>query len=174
MEMLEGFDEKPKRPQFLTVLCILSFVGGSFFIIRNAVLYARAGDIASIISTAKKNVEQDSARGIDSVKRPRSKEDRKVFGNFMNSFSDMTTKKGLQENAMATIISSVITLLGALLMWRLKKIGFYIYILGTIVGLAAPVIFFGATSNAFAAGIFSQFFGVVFIFLYALNYRSLH
>ncbi len=174
MDKSEGFEENTeKRTQFLTVLCILTFIGSSLFIIRNAVLYAKADEIAAGISKAKNIVANDRTNGTDSTNMRRHHERKNMAGNILNSFSDMTSASAIRKNAIGTIISSVITLLGALVMWRLKRIGFFIYILGTLVGVAVPLVLFGASGNSIAVAIFSQFFGFLFIALYALNYRNL-
>ncbi|HVZ95621.1 MAG TPA: hypothetical protein VG847_02020 [Chitinophagaceae bacterium] len=174
MDDTEGFEDSPaKRPQFLTVLCILTFIGSSLFIFRNAMLYANADAVAGIFSKVKNSAEKNTMSRMDSANMRRRQERKIAFGNMMNSFSDMASAGSIRKNAIGTIISSVITLLGALVMWRLRRIGFFIYILGTLAGVAVPLVLFGASGNSIAMAIFSQFFGFLFIALYALNYRSL-
>ncbi|MDQ6890443.1 MAG: hypothetical protein M3Z56_09240, partial [Bacteroidota bacterium] len=63
-------------------------------------------------------------------------------------------------------------LVGAILMWQLRRTGFYLYIIGVIIGIIVPFYLYG--NNLIAVGIsaFTSFFGLVFIALYALNFRS--
>jgi len=63
------------------------------------------------------------------------------------------------------LILSLGSFFGALKMWKLKKLGFYIYVVAQVLMLILPVIF-GAPFSLFGAVITA-----VFVILYALNLK---
>ena len=90
----------------------------------------------------------------------------------MVSFSKMFTEATIKKNAIGTIVSAIFTLIGAWMMWRLKRVGFYLYIGGVIIGIIVPFYLYGNNILAIGISAFSSFFGLVFIALYALNFKS--
>lgn len=131
-----------KRSNFLTVLCILSWVGSGLAILYYGYQYA-----------------------------------------LMTQFTHSLGLSGKTKLSWITIILFVsalmplLTLTGSILMWFLRRWGFYIYVLGQIV----PVIlgFYVAISVNGVHGpslIFAILWGVVpigFVVMYALNFKSL-
>jgi hypothetical protein len=75
--------------------------------------------------------------------------------------------------AIGSLVAALLTLSGALLMWQLKRNGFYLYIAGVAVGIIIPFYVFGNDLVAVGASSFANFFGLIFIALYALNLKSL-
>lgn len=171
---LNEFDQEPRlRPTLLTVLCILTFVGSGFTIVKNAFSYSMAAQSAKIFSSSVARRYDDSTLQKDSVMETRRK-NQSIFGaKMIGSLSKIMTEDNIRKNAIGEIISGVCTLFGAVLMWRLRRTGFYLYVAGIIVGLVVPFYLYG--NNLLAVGIssFSGFFGLVFIALYALNIKSL-
>jgi len=55
----------------------------------------------------------------------------------------------------------------------LFKKGFYLYIIGVIIGLVIPFYLYGGNLIAVGISSVSGFFGLVFIALYALNLKSM-
>ncbi len=90
------------------------------------------------------------------------------------TLSKMFTEENIKKGAIGSLLAALLTLSGALLMWRLKKSGFYLYIGGVLVGLIVPLVIYG--NNFLAVGIssFGAFFGLIFIALYALNLKSMN
>jgi hypothetical protein len=83
------------------------------------------------------------------------------------------TLENIKNNSYASILSSILTVLGAILMWKLRKIGFWIYVLGTVIGVVAPVIIFPGNIIAVILSIGLAFFGALFVVLYAINKKQL-
>jgi hypothetical protein len=79
----------------------------------------------------------------------------------------------LRKLAQGNLVAALFTLGGALLMWRLRRMGFYFYITGVIFSLAVPFYIFGNDFIAVGATSFNNFFGLVFIALYALNLKAM-
>ena len=171
---LDEFDGEPAiRPTLLTVLCILTFIGSGWAIATNLWAYTTAAESAKVISYMGHRTVADSINRKDSLIYKIGEKKKSAFGEkMMMSVSKMFNEETIKNNAIGGIISAIFTLVGAILMWRLNKIGFYIYIAGVLIGLIIPFYLYG--NNIIAVGIsaFSGFFGLVFIALYALNLRS--
>ncbi len=172
---LSEFEQEPvSRPTLLNVLCILTFIGSSWTIITNTWAYTTAAHSAKLFSYAGKRMTADSLNKKDSVAYEIGKKKRSAFGEkMMISFSKMLTESSIKKNAIGGIVSAVFTLLGAIIMWRLSRIGFYLYISGVIIGIMVPFYIYGNNLIAVGFSAFSSFFGLVFIALYALNFKSL-
>ena len=118
---------------------------------------------ATIGSGAMKNTEdqlnQQGVKAPDFVKQ------------IMGSVEADMNPDFLRKLAIFKFISCLLTLTGAILMWNLKKFGFYLYILGIIVLVIAPITM-GKLVGAIGATIMG-FIGVVFIVMYAVNLKQM-
>ena len=165
--------ESRLRPTLLTVLCILTFVGSSWLIITNVWSYSTASKSAKMFSEVMRR-EGASTRQSDTVIQKKKKDNHSMFGEkMMVSVSKIMTEQNIRKNAIGAIISGLFTLVGAILMWRLRRNGFYFYVAGVIIGLIVPFYLFGNNLIAIGMSVFSGFFGLVFIALYALNFKNL-
>jgi len=169
METITSTSSMPSTPTrgvrstFLTVICILTFIGSGWGIISAVRSYAMADYTASIAGGAMKNAEdqineQGNAPGF--VKQ------------IMGSVIEDMNPDFLRKIAISKFISCLLTLSGALLMWKLKKIGFYLYIAGIIVLVAAPLVM-GKLVGAIGATIVGMI-GVVFIVMYGVNLKQMN
>ena len=165
---LNEFDEELHvRPTLLKVLCILTFIGSSWLILTQLWSYSTASKTAQMISSA---INKDSSV---QQQHARHKEGFFLGKKMMISVSKMMTVENIRKTAIGTIMSAILTLIGAILMWWLKRSGFYLYITGTIIGLSVPFYLYGANTMSVGISFFSGFFGLIFIALYALNIKSL-
>ena len=170
---LTDFEKEPRlRPTLLTVLCILTFIGSSWTIIANVWSYSTAARSAKAFSTIMKR-QDDSGPQNDTIVQKRKDEKHSIFEKkMMTSVSKIMTEENIRKNSIGAIISGLFTLVGAVLMWRLRRIGFYLYIAGVFIGLIVPFYLFGNNLLAVGMSVFSGFFGLVFIALYALNFKN--
>lgn len=163
-------NEPVSRPSFLTWLCILTFVGSGWAIVSSVYTYISANKYANILSE-EKPFKSDTTY-VDSTKSVHN--ERKVFSEKIKaSFSKILEKDNMRKLALGNLIAALFTLSGALVMWRLNRIGFYLYIIGVVFSLVVPFYLFGTDMIAVGATAFNNFFGVVFIALYALNLKSM-
>lgn len=164
--------ELPKRSTFLTVLCVLTFIGSGWAVFSNIYTYNTAAKTVQLFEKSV-TLRRDSIRNEDSIVRPENKKG-EIFGEkMMNSVSKMMTVDNIHKSALGAFIAALFTLGGAILMFNLRRIGFYLYIIGVIMGLLIPFYLYGGNLMAVGLSVFSGFFGLVFIALYALNLKSM-
>lgn len=148
------------RPTLLTVLCILTFIGSGFSIYSGIQSYLTADVTAGATSEAMEELQDQM-------------EDQEVpgfMGELFNSIGETMTPDKVKNMGIATLISSILTLIGAVFMWGLRKNGFYLYVIGTIIAIVAPMLIYnGMMGNFSAAG--NTFIGILFSVLYGLNLK---
>lgn len=169
---LYEFESEPeKRSSFLTWLCILTFIGSGWAIISCIWSYTTAAKTSTMFS---QNVvmKRDSAFQKDTAAI--DKKHSAIEGKIKASFSKILKEDNIRKTAIGGFIAALLTLTGALFMWHLKKEGFYIYISGVVFGILVPFYVFGNDLIAIGASSFANFFGLVFIALYALNLKSMN
>lgn len=167
LNSLEQTPVKPIRPTFLTVLCILTFIGSGYGIISGISGYFTAETTAGVTQAAMEDAkDQISGSGTDAGTR--------IAEKMLSGASEVLKPENLKKNALFSIIASIFTLVGAILMFQLKKAGFWAYVLGTVISIAAPFVIFGAGNLiSMAATIGAAFIGIIFVVLYALNLKHL-
>ena len=69
---------------------------------------------------------------------------------------------------LVALIFALASLFGAILMWKLKKIGFFLYSGANVIAIFLPIIFISGSIAWFGA-----FITVLFIVLYGLNVKHL-
>ena len=150
------------RPTFLTVLCILTFIGSGWSIYSGISNYYTADVAYGLVNEQFERVQDDLSDqdGVEAATK------------LLQSIGDSMTPEKIKNNGIATAITSLITLIGAILMWGLRKTGFYVYVIGAIAAVIAPITIFGGFAGALASG-GAAFVGILFIVLYALNLKHL-
>jgi hypothetical protein len=147
-----------KRPTFITVLCILSFVGIGFSLIGGIMNYftysamATTGDLFGGMA---------GAGGEE-------------MGAAMNSMADalgMDYGK-MATSALVTALLNVPLLLGVIMMWKQKKTGFYIYAASELIQAICPIIIVGGLAGGVTA-IFMIVFAIAFIVMYGVNLKHM-
>ncbi|MFN5417718.1 MAG: hypothetical protein ACK5B9_11725 [Flavobacteriia bacterium] len=155
-------ENKGGLPMFLKVLCILTFVGAGLGIL---------GSLWSIFTFESSMKTLELQRDLF-AKNP--------MGD-MSSIVEVTRKYGMFSYLM-NLLGNSLCLVGALLMWKLKKIGFFTYIPGHIFPFAGSVVMMsnmdGGTNNMMGAIssislIIAAIFSIAFIIMYSVNYKHL-
>jgi len=155
----------PARPTFLTVLCILTFIGSTWGVISNVRQYLTANTASALVNKAMEDSKSEIQKSSD--------EGSKTAESIMNSVSDALSSENLKKLAIYGGIASLLTLLGGLLMFQLKRSGFYLYVLGTLIGIVGTFMVFGSNLVGMFTGGAMAFFGILFVILYALNLKYL-
>ncbi len=135
-EQKKEITEQKKRPQLLSILCILTFIGSGFGVI--GFLMVAINFEATIEALKVLYAEMPEA-------------------NFM--------LEAPRDFFLVSFLLSAFSLIGAILMWNLRKIGFHIYASSQLIYLVVPLIYFGGETNPF----FNIMLTALFVYLYARN-----
>lgn len=163
-DMLDAGYEEPlkKRPVFITVLCILTFVScGLTF-------------ISSLWRLLVGNNTEESIKSLNRLSRQTS-------GAFQEMSSSMEKVMEWQTTSDLLALANVLLcLVGALLMWRLKKVGFFIYTFGQVLPFIALFGMYSAVQDvpflgmAMLIGSFlAALFALGFIVMYGINLKHM-
>ena len=162
---LEAEETEKKLPSFLKVLCILTFVGAGMGILGAIYAFFMQGFTLRMLEGSN-GVYQNNP----------------FLKSFDNTEYISALKKWGQINNLLTLLGSGLCLFGALLMWKLKKSGFFLYISGQILPFIGMFGLMGGlmpnSSGPFAGlAIFTQVFAIIFplafIIMYGLNLKHL-
>lgn len=175
----ENFDEEmqpEKRNTFLTVLCILTFIGSGWAIITSVSSYFTAEATSKVFQENFKKVPVDSLAHADSTAKRKMEDStaHKVGFRIGKSMKSMMTVDNIHKKSIGDFIAALFTLGGALLMWFQRRKGFYLYIFGIVIGIALPFYLYGNDLITIGISSFGAFFGLLFIALYAINLKSLY
>ncbi len=140
----EEEQESGKRPALLTVLCILTFIGTAFSILSALVLSFMPDTFsASMQDQFAQMVGEEQAEGMVAAM---------VSG---------------MRSAPYLLVLYIINLFGAIQMFRLRKMGFFIYVAAQVLIWIFPVIMGGPAASLIMSGIWTA----LFIILYAINLK---
>lgn len=162
--------QEPKRPQLLTVICILSFImcGLSF-----------VGGIWSIIQ----NTPENMAESIEQM-RNFSPE---MADKMEQQMIDMQDNTYMQISPYLNFVYILLSFLGALMMWKLQKKGFYLYLAGEVLPYLGFIVAgketmammgsagggAGQIAGALMIGLM-LLFDAAFIIMYAVNLKRMN
>lgn len=160
MEEINEMNMEPaKLPQFLKVLCILTFVATGLGLL---------GGLYNLVKAPHALEEFERVQEMTGNMEGMS-------GGFMGSMMDsarMSAENALPL-ALATIGANLFCLFGALMMWKQRKVGFYAYVVGQILGISIPVIFIGFSGMFGGLMLLGAIFPIAFIIMYAINLKHM-
>jgi type III secretory pathway component EscR len=163
-EVLQDYERPAARPTFITVLCILTFIGSGWGLISESIKYSTADSQAAVISKVKEKANADIQ------KNNKDDEGAQFAKKMVNSIS--TSPDNIRKGALSNIAAAILCLAGAFMMWKLKKTGFYLYVAGTLVGIISPfVIFGGSNMMSILSSVVIGFVGLIFVILYGVNLK---
>ena len=157
------------RPTLLTVLCILTFIGGAFSLLGNVKNYLQpdidTAAVTKVLDSAKQELTDKGGENLPGAI---------VVEKVMSGAAEMMDNQKLKRSSLISILSNLLILGGAFLMFQMKKVGFWVFLAGVGVSIAGPLMVFG-TSNLL--GLFmtmgSAFIGILFAVLYSLNLKKM-
>lgn len=169
------FETEPeKRPSFLTWLCILTFIGSGWAIINCIWTYSMANN-PNFIFRERVRMHEDTLSKNDTASFNKMHERKSpIPPGIKKSLSKLVDPGNMRRIAIGGLLASLLTLAGAILMWKLIKAGFYFYVFGILFGFIIPFYVYGNDFLAVGATSFANFFGLIFIALYSLNLKSMH
>lgn len=137
METLDEFKKNnTDLPQFLKVLCILTFIGSGLGLLLGILLIVAFPIFQNL--------------------------------NVFKGFEALYIMLGIY-----TIVVNLGTLFGALLMWRKKVNGFYVYVFSQLLNIASPLVIYLIYDIKTEQNIVSYIFPLIFIAMYAANLKYL-
>jgi len=158
--------QKPNRPTFLTVLCIITFVVSGYFFVQSLLgIFVNN----SLDTTAFNEIISQLYESMDEMEGQEQAFMQKIIDGFqitVNSIIENAVSLGIFE-----MLTSVLGILGAVLMFRLNKKGYYLYILAKIVGVVAPLAIIGVNVVTISIYGFIGVIGILFIVLYGVNVK---
>jgi len=151
------------RSTFLTIICVLTFIGSGWGVINGVRQFITAD------STAAK-----AAASMEKLQDKMDSQDTPSFAkNIFNAASATLNPATLRESAIFSFVSCVLTLVGAILMWNLNKAGFYLYITGIFVLLVSPFVIMGVGFLAVTSAVSTLIIGGAFIAMYSANLKDM-
>ena len=155
------FDKKKqreKRSTFLTVLCILTFLGSTMFIVQN-------GYLAIHPESQLKNMT-NMEKGQTNASNP-------FVQKMMPALEEFKDFEKTRNNATAGAISGIMTLVGAVLMFKQNKKGFYLYVAGCFLSIITPYIIYPDNMIIKMGLAFTLFISIVFTIMYAFCLKEM-
>ena len=166
IEQFHSEIEKPKRPQLLTVLCVLSFIMCAFTI------------ISTVMSIAQDSPESHQ-RSVEQIRTINPA----MADQMEDTFAMMESNTYLKLSPYINLVFMLGSFLGVMLMWKLNKKGFYIYAVAEILPyisylfvdaskMSVPGLSAGMGATLMMVGlIFMILCDLVFVFLYSRNLK---
>lgn len=151
------------RSQFLTILCVLSFLSCGWGLAESGVALFNADRVAQTPYTGHK----DTGTGEEDRRDPKN------FYQDNSANSDNPTPADprlVWQQSLSQFIYSLTALLGVVLMFRQRKAGFYIYLVGVLLGIVLPIYFIGFSALITSFGVFGS---VLFAVMYGFCLREM-
>lgn len=144
-----------ERPEFLKILCILSFVACGLMIL----IYS-LGSLTLLLSGT--TIEEIWPQVIESNSQ-------------FENLDGVAFFKSVGLVCVFGLLANIVSLLGAIMMWRMEKIGFYLYAVAEIVSNFLSLgIDMGESSKSYGGLIFWIVVDVVFIVMYYMNLKHMN
>ena len=163
--MLTSEQSVKERPAFLTVICIISFIFLGIQIFGN-IIYAIFSRFLNVFDPyfLQYRLEIES----ETYNTPFNK----LIPDFL-SFIERVIESAF-TTAVLNLLLSIIALFGVILMWNLKKTGFFLYSTAKVLILTLPFIFLGINFITIFSIVVSGIFVLTFIVLYAVNLKFMN
>jgi len=151
---IEEVSHVKKRPDFLTVISILSFVGIGLTILSS--MYSIM-TLPYTIMTLKTNPIVS------------------IFGMDLADYIPRLETYGKMVY-LITILANFACLVGVIMMWKLKRIGFYLYSFFEIFPVILTAVLLGSVGGIFGqlGFVFAFIFPVAFVIMYAVNLKHMN
>lgn len=157
----ETLIQPKQRPTLLTVMCVLTFIVSSLSTLSGIRTIVMADSISQATSERMAEIEDKMENNSSSFVK-----------SIMGSVTAGLSPANLQKSGAIKIIVGLLCLSGAVLMWRFKKNGFYIYIVGCAIEVLAPIILLGGLVGVIGV-VSAAFFNAIACILYGLNLKEM-
>lgn len=156
---------KPPRSTTLIVLCVITFLASTYYIVRNIALYNNAAEVARV---GKQQIDRSRAANIQSS----GKQQR--YNRVMEDALMMLDETKLKQQAIGLLAGNILTLIAAVVMFLQKPWGFAVYIAGSLLHIGTPLYLFGFnTIPGIISAVAQSVFSVAFVVLYAFQLKDM-
>jgi uncharacterized Tic20 family protein len=167
----QAFDEAMKesaRPQFLTVLCVLSFIWCALSFVYQ--VYSLVNNTPENMREKIEKMREISPESADKLEK---------------NLDEMQDNGMMQVSAYLNISFTLLSFLGVLMMWKLKRSGFYIYTIAELIPYVVTLLVSSKSANmlnsmpstykniAIVFLIFMVLFDIAFIVMYGMNLKKM-
>ncbi len=121
----------------------------------------------------KMNTEMQKQKEVQKQLKQKDDAGSKFALKVMDSAGDFLDVNKIKKRGAGDVAANILTLLGAILMWRQRRTGFFVYLAGCLAAVAIPLAIFGTNFLAVLGALIPGFFGLVFIVLYAFNLKDM-
>lgn len=154
-----------ERPTFLTVLCIITFVVSGIFTLSSIYSALTYNEEAQLIANEK---------GMEQMYTMAAEDETGTMGQIIPAM-EVFNAENIENSGIIlsiNVLGSILSLLGAILMYQMKKTGFHLY-LGSKVISQIPLLFFTLSLPVFITYGFFLFFTIAFVIMYSRNLKHL-
>jgi len=157
-------------PKFLRLICYLTIFGSIYMMFTalssisnpDTVSQAMAKSIDDWQDVFQKSMQADAAA-------------EQKFEEIVADISNANSSRNIRDHSFFSLISNILTLIGAWLMLRLKRKGFHFYLIGNLIAVIAPLLVFGSDNFlGFSYALFAGVTGGLFTILYALKIKYMY
>ena len=162
MEYQEDYNieqEEPKRPEMLTVICVLSFINAVYNGISNFVSFAFYDSFQKVFAQMR------NGEGMFADMAEQLGDNWEMFA----QASSLSFSVGRGYYFLETLLY-VASFIGVLMMWRLQKKGFHVYTIAQCLMIIMTSIFVTSKIAGFPFG--PIFWTAMFVFMYASHYKT--
>ncbi|MEN8786444.1 MAG: hypothetical protein ABF264_03165 [Flavobacteriales bacterium] len=154
-----------ERPTFLTVLCIITFVVSGIFSLSSIYSALTYDKEAQIVANEK---------GLEQMYTMAAEDETGTMSQVIPSM-EVFNQENI-ENATVilsiNVLGSILSLLGAIMMYQMKKTGFHLYLSSKVISMI-PLLFFTLSLPVFITYGFFLFFTIAFVIMYSRNLKHL-
>jgi hypothetical protein len=147
------------RPMLLTILCAITLIGSIIGIIVNVKGYFNAEAEVQNIASGKSKTQLRNLFSGDNIHSAE-----------VTRISNLTVEN-YQKYSIGCVVSYILCLVGTILMFRLKRTGFYSFTLGTFFNLITHFLLFGDNFGSMGLSILAALSGFVFVILFSFNLK---
>ena len=162
MEYQEDYNieqEEPKRPEMLTVICVLSFINAVYNGISNFISFAFYDSFQKVFAQMR------NGEGMFADMAEQLGDNWEMFA----QASSLAFSVGRGYYFLETLLY-VASFIGVLMMWRLQKKGFHVYTIAQCLMIIMTSIFVTNKIGGFPFG--PIFWTAAFVFMYASHYKN--
>jgi hypothetical protein len=157
--------QESKRPTFLLVICIISFLLNGFSFVNNLAVFNEPAKESAVLLTEMQQQQTSiqNAKADDATKQQLTQ--------MLNNFTNTITTPMVKKLALFSVIAALICLFGTSMMWRMKKLGFHFFIVGTLISALSAFILFGGNGLSLLVAILMSLIWLILLGLFAANIK---